>query len=108
MVRQYDDRVISGDAVSVLKDLALCLSVIASLEDPVRRHCGSCASSSASMMEQAWEGFPDIPSIASAPSKMRRGCANCLEKTQNALDRSIMIHKAGVQRASYLAFSRTR
>ncbi len=108
MVRQYDDRVIRGDAVSVLKDLALCLSVISSIDRPPRRRCLTCPSSSLSMMEKAWDGFPEIPVVTMAPTRMGRDCSICLEKMQNALGRSNMMYESGVKRASYLAFNRKR
>ncbi len=108
MLRQYDDRVIRGDAVSVLKDLALCLSVIRSIKSPAKRRCSGCPSSASSLMEMAWEGFPGIPTAALPPAKMRSGCPACLEKTQNALGRSNMMYDTGVSRASFLAFNRSR
>lgn len=107
MVRQYDDRAISGDAVSVLRDFAHCLSVIRSIDVPKRWRCAKCPASPKLVMQAAWKAFPDMPATPT-PVTEGKGCRVCLERIRNALDRSRMMHGAVVKRTGYLAFERRR
>ena len=105
LLRRGNDRIVQGDAVILLKELAAYLTSMAALEGRRKLPCRNCPRSPQAVYQLALATFPLPPQTLPSP-KGHRDCIGCVTSVDENLRRARQLNAAVASRAAFVCQAR--